>query len=212
MTKAALEDAALRWSALLCVLLGAVLFYGPFLLRADLFADDVSHHIFWLYRYVDPALFPNDISVPYFQTSAPWGYRVFYAGVSQVADVLEASQWLSVVLFCLSAFLVWKIGTAQSITERDLYPFLAVIALIILLPLSRQRDLIAVVAFQRAFAVPLLLWTLWALVTPSLRWVGVSWVAAALIYPVVLPVQGLTAAVVFLREVQLTRGCPHVGC
>ncbi len=208
MSESIRQDMILRWAAVLCVVFGAALFYGPYLMRVDLFADDVSHHIFWLYRYADPALFPSDISVPYFQTSAPWGYRAIYAAVAQVADVLTASQWLAVVLFAVSAFLVWKIAAVRSTDQQDLYPLLAVVALVILLPFSRQKDLIANVAFQRAFAMPLLLWTVWALVARRHTAVGVSWVAAALVYPVVLPVQGLTAAVVYLRDMLRTRQLP----
>jgi hypothetical protein len=208
MPRAPGQDVTLRWAALFCVALGGLLFYGPYLVRADLFADDVSHHIFWLYRYADPSLFPDDISVTYFQTSAPWGYRAIYAGIAQVFDVLTASQWLAVVLFVLSVYLVWKISAARSMSESELYSLLAVVALIVLLPLSRQKDLIANVAFQRAFALPLLLWTVWGLVSRRYAAVGASWVAAALIYPVVLPVQGLTAAVMFSRDMLVTRRMP----
>jgi uncharacterized membrane protein YhaH (DUF805 family) len=83
-----------------------------------------------------------------------------------------------------------------------------VTALIVLLPLSQQKDLLAPIAFQRTFALPLLLLTLWALVSRRYLWVGVSWLAAALIYPVVLPVQGLTAAAVFLRDLRVEKRLP----
>jgi hypothetical protein len=198
------------WSAAACALLAAALFYGPYLLRMDLFSDDVAHHIFWLYRYADPELFAGDISVTYFMTSAPWGYRTLYAGLAPFVDVLQASKWLSVVLFMASAMLAWNIGTqmAQVERQRELFGLLAIVALSLLLVLSRQRDLLAPIGFQRAFALPLLLWTLWALVSRRYAWVGASWLAAALFYPVVLPVQGLTAAAVFLRDIYIERRMP----
>ena len=40
--------------------------------------DDARHHVFWMYRFLDPALFPNDLIADYFQTVAPLGYVWLY--------------------------------------------------------------------------------------------------------------------------------------
>ena len=40
--------------------------------------DDARQHIFWMRRFLDPALFPNDLIADYFQSVAPWGYTTFY--------------------------------------------------------------------------------------------------------------------------------------
>jgi hypothetical protein len=183
------------------------LFFGPYVARTDLFYDDASQHIFWLYRYADPELFPNDLSVAYFMTSAYWGYRALYATIAPLADALQASEWIAVLLLAASAFFVWR-SAAKSANGTVTYALLAVLALTVLLPLSSQRDFLPATAFQRAFALPLLLMTLWALVSGRYIWVGVSWLAAAAIYPVVLPVQGLTAIAVFARDLITTRRMP----
>jgi hypothetical protein len=201
-------SSGLRLSALACVLAAAALFYGPHLARVDLFYDDAAHHIFWLYRFTDANLFPNDLSVAYFQTSAPWGYRALYAAVAQVADVLQASEWIALALFLGSAWLVWQIALAATDTRRELYGLFAVLILVAFLPLSTQRDFLPATGFQRTFALPLLLLTLWGLATRTYAAVGVSWLGAALFYPVVLPVQGLGAAIVFAREFLSTRRMP----
>ena len=52
-------DYTLRLATVLCAAIGTALWTGPFILRVDLFADDAAQHIFWLYRYADPALFPQ---------------------------------------------------------------------------------------------------------------------------------------------------------
>ena len=210
MSGRASHSTLLAWSAIACALLTAALFYGPYLARVDLFSDDVAHHVFWLYRYADPELFAGDISVQYFLTSAPWGYRGLYAAIVPFADALQASEWLAVLLFLVSAFLAWQIGAllAEHASDRRMFGLLAVLALGLLLVWSRQQDLIAPIAFQRAFAMPLLLFTLWGLASRRYAWVGVSWLAAALIYPVVLPVQGLAAGLVFLRELVAARRMP----
>src|SRR6185369_4136156 len=48
-------------------------FSGDYVLQ-----DDSRQHIFWLERFVDPNLFPNDRIVDYFQSVAPVGYQKFY--------------------------------------------------------------------------------------------------------------------------------------
>lgn len=197
-----------RMSATLCVLVTAAFTLGPYLLRVDLFNNDAAHHIFWLYRYSDPGLFPGDVAVDYFQTSAPWGYRALYSLVAPVGDLLSIAEWLSVALLCASALLAWKLGVAVGGTEPQSHALLSVAAMCFLMQWSQQQDLLPPLAFQRTFALPLLLLTLWALVRGHYVWLGVSWVAAALLYPVVLPVQGLTAGAVYLRHVVMNRTLP----
>ena len=40
--------------------------------------DDARQHVFWMQRYLDPTLFPNDLIADYFQSVAPAGYRWIY--------------------------------------------------------------------------------------------------------------------------------------
>ncbi len=40
--------------------------------------DDARQHVFWMRRYLDPGLFPNDLIADYYQSIAPWGYAVVY--------------------------------------------------------------------------------------------------------------------------------------
>lgn len=42
--------------------------------------DDARQHVFWMMRYVDPSLFPNDLIADYFQSVAPVGYSSLYRG------------------------------------------------------------------------------------------------------------------------------------
>jgi hypothetical protein len=45
---------------------------------AYLVQDDARQHVFWMRRFTDPELFPNDLIADYFQSVAPWGYTLFY--------------------------------------------------------------------------------------------------------------------------------------
>lgn len=40
--------------------------------------DDARQHVFWMQRFTDPDLFPNNLIADYFQSVAPWGYSMFY--------------------------------------------------------------------------------------------------------------------------------------
>ncbi|MBE9171423.1 hypothetical protein IQ238_29345 [Pleurocapsales cyanobacterium LEGE 06147] len=40
--------------------------------------DDARQHVFWMLRFVDPELFPNDLIANYFQSVAPVGYTKLY--------------------------------------------------------------------------------------------------------------------------------------
>jgi hypothetical protein len=48
-------------------------FASPYLL-----ADDAREHVFWMFRYLDPHLFPHDPMADYFQSLAPRGYASLY--------------------------------------------------------------------------------------------------------------------------------------
>lgn len=56
-------------------------------------ADDVREHVFWMFRYVDPALFPRDPIADYFQSLAPSGFAALYWSLAQIGiDPLLASK------------------------------------------------------------------------------------------------------------------------
>ena len=198
---------SMRWPIVL-TLLAAALWSANILLRPDLFDGDAAHHIFWLYRYVDQNLFPNDITVDYLRTSAPLGYRALYSMLAPVFDPVIASKWVSVVLFACSAWLAWLMGRAVPGPDADLRGFLTLAALLVMMSLYPQTDMLATMGMQRAFGLPITLLTLLGLVSGRYLLVGLSWILAALFYPVLLPVLGLSAGVVFLRDLLRNRQMP----
>lgn len=40
--------------------------------------DDARQHVFWMQRFIDPELFPDDLIADYFQSVAPAGYTTLY--------------------------------------------------------------------------------------------------------------------------------------
>ncbi|MGI8957177.1 MAG: hypothetical protein ACR2II_09730 [Chthoniobacterales bacterium] len=62
-------------------------------------ADDVREHVFWMFRYLDPRLFPHDPIADYFQSLAPPGYSTLYWLLTRIGmDPLLASKWIPSVL------------------------------------------------------------------------------------------------------------------
>jgi len=197
-----------RWSALACCVLATLLWIGPWILRQDLYYDDAAHHVWWLYQYADPSLFPGDIAVAYFKTSATWGYRAIYWALAPWVDPQVGAEALAALLLLGCCVLAWRTAIHATPSAPQAAGLLALVALAAMLVLSQAKDLLPPIAFQRTFSLPLLMLTCWALVCRRYLWVGGSWLAAALLYPVVLPVQGIAAAVVFLRDLVAERRMP----
>jgi hypothetical protein len=74
-------------------------FQAPFVIQ-----DDARQHVFWMQRFIDPALFPNDLIANYFQTVAPAGYTWVYR--------LAAWMGLTPILFHKLLPVVLNVATA----------------------------------------------------------------------------------------------------
>ncbi len=69
-----------------------------------LLADDVREHVFWMFRFVDPRLFPHDPIADYFQSLAPSGYATLYWLLARAGiDPLLASKLLPSLLSLVAA-------------------------------------------------------------------------------------------------------------
>jgi len=204
------HEPLLRAAAAICLIVATALWVGPALLRADLFEDDATQHIWWLYRYADPELFRGDVMVDYFRTMAPLGYRAIYGVAARFIDALLAAKLVSGLLYLASGWLAWKIGTSLGGQDkRAIRGLLSVVSFIVVVSVGRTfAEVLPPLAFQRTFSLPLVLMCLWALIARRYRWVGASWVAAALVYPAILPLIGLMAGCVFLRDLVRDRHMP----
>jgi hypothetical protein len=160
--------------------------------------DDVRQHVYWMQRFIDPDLFPNDLITDYFQSLAPLGY----AGVYRVAAVLGLepilfSKVLPPVLdiiltiycfyVCLQVFPVPAAGFASTI----------------LLNQSLWMGVDLASSTPRAFIYPLLLSFLYYLLRRSF-WASLACIVLqGLFYP---PLVLLSVGVIVLRLVQWRDG------
>ena len=203
---------ALRWAAFLCALLAILLWNGPFIWRNDLFANDAAQHIFWLYRYADPELFQGDITARFFglMASAPLGYRTLYALLAPHVDALGAGEWLAAIELALSLLLAWAIGVqVAGKKHRELGGLIAVATAAFLV--GQGSDVATPLALQRSFAMPITFLFLWSLLAGRFAFVGVSWLLAALFYPVIIVVLGLAGAAFFIAEIVRERRLPRAA-
>jgi len=84
----------------------------PVLLRSFsypyLMQDDARQHVFWMQRFLDPELFPNDLMADYFQSVAPWGYSTLYWLATQIGfDPVVFNKLLPSVLVLITSVYVF---------------------------------------------------------------------------------------------------------
>jgi hypothetical protein len=114
--------------------------------------DDARQHVFWMWRFVDPALFPGDVIADYFASLAPPGYRALYRILAMAGiDPLLASKVLPAALAVVAS--AFCHGTTVRLLPVPAAGFLA--TLVLNQSLWIEDDLAS--ATPRAFACPLFL-------------------------------------------------------
>jgi hypothetical protein len=62
--------------------------------------DDAQQHVFWMRRFIDPQLFPNDLIADYFQSVAQPGYKAIYQLAAAIGiDPMVFNKLLPIVLY-----------------------------------------------------------------------------------------------------------------
>lgn len=143
--------------------------------------DDAREYVFWMQRFVDPALFPNDLIADYFQSITPSGYGAVYQLMAQLGiEPLTFSKLLPIALALALTIYGFKVSL-------QLFPIPA--AGFVAMQLLNQglwlrEDLAA--AAPRSFATPLLLAFLYYLLRGSWRSLTLIIILQALFYPLLL--------------------------
>jgi len=159
---------------LLATLMVALIYSWPMVREAfsapDVIQDDARQHVFWMQRFLNPGLFPNDLIADYFQSVAPPGYKSLYWLAAQLGiSPLLFHKLLPLPLMLLTAGLCFTL-TLQLVAN----PIAAAIASLLLVQGLGLTDAI-VSATPKAFIYPLLLALLYSLAR------GWRWGTAAII-------------------------------
>jgi hypothetical protein len=168
-----------------------------------LIQDDARQHIFWMHRFVDPTLFPNDIIADYFQLINPAGYKAFYYLITQLGiEPLLLAKLSPIVLgFIASAYCF---GVVMQLFP---VPFGAFLTTLILNQGLWMRDEI-ITGTSRAFLYPLFLAFIYYLLRKSFIACMVSVALQAVFYP---PLALVEAGTLLMRLVLWESGKPQLS-
>ncbi|GAB4149238.1 MAG: hypothetical protein Fur0046_27860 [Cyanobacteria bacterium J069] len=153
------------------------LFYSSLLLQRAfrgeyVVQDDARQHLFWMQRFLNPDLFPNDLIADYFQSVAPWGFTAFYWLFARLGlDPLLLSKLLPAVLALVAVS--YGFGVFMQLLPVPVGGFFA--SVLLNLVFWSHDDLAS--ATPRAFMIPLFLAFLYYLLRQSWG----CWLAIALI-------------------------------
>lgn len=160
--------------------------------------DDARQHVFWMRRFLDPELFPNDLMADYFQSVAPWGYSSLYRllawiGVDPVtlSKILPSLLGLIITGFCF--------GVAMQLLPLPIAGFAA--ATLLNQNLWMRDDLIS--ATPSAFFYPVFLAFLYYLLRQALLPCLVTIALQGLFYPQCI---FLSAGILLLRLLDWQEG------
>ncbi len=171
---------------------------GVMLLRDDLFAGDAAQHTWWMYRYADAALFPDDLAARYMSmyVYSPPAYQALFRLLAPHVDAQHLAELIALVLNVTGVALAALLG-------RRMGGFAGGAAAVLVWVLS-QSALLVEGGFPRSFGVPLLLAGMIAIV--ARRWItfGVVMVVTTLLYPPIVlnlaPVAGVVLLIGLLQH------------
>lgn len=165
--------------------------------------DDARQHVFWMSRFIDPALFPNDLIADYFQSVAPQGYAAFYYLFAKLGiDPLFLHKCLPPLLALVAT--AYAFGATLAILPLPFAGFLT--SLLLNHSLWMRDDIVS--ATPVAFVYPIFFAFLYYLLRRELLPCLVTIALQGLFYPQLVFV---IAGVLLLQLVQWQEGRLHVA-
>ena len=188
-----------------CFAIRAARNFLPLLLDPDRSGDDACQHVWWLWRYRDPTLFPDDLAATYFARPvfSPLAYRALFRLLVPWIEPPTISETLPFVLTIPVAVLAWLIGRRAAGGAWLGGVAGAMVACF-------TNDLLCSIeeGLPRSFALPVLLFAVWALQTRRPRRIGLSFLLTAVFYPPLLVNLGLLVLVVLGIDAWRARALP----
>lgn len=165
--------------------------------------DDARQHIFWMRRFLDPSLFPNDLIADYFQSVAPWGYTTFYRFFAALGlDPMFVAKLVPIPLALIAAG--YSFGLSMQLLP---VPFTAFLSSLLLQQVIWTHDDVPS-ATPRAFLAPIFLFFLYYLLKRQLLPCIVAIVLQGLFYPQYVFV---FAGITLLQPIHWHQGRPSLS-
>ncbi len=189
---------SLTFAALYSLLALRQAFSGEYVVQ-----DDARQHVFWMQRFLEPDLFPNDLIANYFESVAPAGYAAVYALMAALGIApLLLSKLLPLVLDLVAT--AYCFGISMQLFPVPIAGFLA--TLLLNQSLWMQDGVIS--ATPKAFVYPLFLAFLYYFLKRSLLPIGICIALLGLFYPQCVLI---AAALAILQLVQWEKGRPRLS-
>jgi hypothetical protein len=165
--------------------------------------DDARQHLFWMRRFLDPSLFPNDLIADYFQSVAPLGYTTFYRLFAAVGiDPILLSKFLPIVLGLITT--AYCFGVCLQMFPVPMAGFIA--SLLLNQNIWMGDDLVS--ATPRAFVYPLFVAFLYYLLRRSLIHCLVAIALLGVFYP---PLLFIEVGILILGLLHWEGWLPHLS-
>ncbi|MGD1804960.1 hypothetical protein ACP6PL_05900 [Dapis sp. BLCC M126] len=140
--------------------------------------DDARQHIFWMQRFFNPDLFPNDLIADYFQSVAPAGYTWLYKSAAFIGiNPFILAKIIPFILGLICTYYIFRICL-----EILPVPIAGFIASLVMNQAIWMKDDVAS-ATPRAFVYPFFLAFLYYLISGSLVRMGIAIALVGLFYP-----------------------------
>jgi hypothetical protein len=185
-----------------CLSLTFAAVYGYLGLRIALSGDyviqgDARQHVFWMQRFIDKSLFPNDLIADYYQSLAPAGYAAFYQFFATIGiNPILFSKLLPPVLGLITT--AYCFGVTLELLPVPLAGFIS--SLLMNQTLWMVDDLAS--ATPRAFTYPLFFAFLYYLlrrdVRRSLPWALLPFLISLVLLVLFFPIYALVAAMMLM--------------
>ena len=170
-----------------------VAFSGPYVVQ-----NDARQIIFWMRRWLDPELFPDDMIADYYQSISSLGFQAVYWLPAQLGvDPFVVNKLLPIILSLALAYYAFKLAMRL----LNLAPAAFLASTLTVLVLS-GRDIIGS-GTPRAFAVPLLVAFLFYLARRKTVGVAITMALLPLFYP---PAALVALGVLWLSPLRWEKG------
>ncbi len=114
---ATLWGAVCRYAPFFVLIFSTLLFlisHHTGFLNSYIINDDTRQQLYWMQRWLDPALYPESILNEYAMRYVPWGVQSLYFVAATVVSPLLFSKLLTGVLFVLMAMFAYWVGKSMA--------------------------------------------------------------------------------------------------